>query len=331
MKRSRVLDAGPARSGERLLERVGEGLGVVRVGPQGGLAARLVQRRMRGDHRRDAARERLDDRDPEALEARRVGEGRRAAVEPGELLVGDEAEQPHALGLQRPLLPALEPGERERQLRVPLRAGARRRPRAPAGSCAARASPTPEHVRPAQVGRLALGREDAGRSRGRRRRTRSSGTPSSSTTSPPVKRELTKIRSHVCAACSYFGPCMRSVSGSTHSGKRSGTRSWTVVARRPARCGGYIQSEKWKTSSRPTSRSTGSRPRRLQACRSACGAAACAPRRRARRAPRRSAPPARPGRPERHQLVLAAGRLGQARRPSRGCSSRSRCAGARAG
>ena len=36
-----------------------------------------------------------------------------------------------------------------------------------------------------------------------------------------------------------------------HSGKRSGTRSWIVVARTPARCGGYIQSEKWRTSNRP--------------------------------------------------------------------------------
>ena len=49
-----------------------------------------------------------------------------------------------------------------------------------------------------------------------------------------MKLELAKIRSQVAAAFSYFGPCRRSVSGSTHSGKRSGTRSWIVVARRPA-------------------------------------------------------------------------------------------------
>ena len=51
--------------------------------------------------------------------------------------------------------------------------------------------------------------------------------------------------------------------GSTHSGWWIGPRSWTVVVRRPARCDGYIQSEKWKTSRRPTSFSIGGRCARL--------------------------------------------------------------------
>ena len=43
-----------------------------------------------------------------------------------------------------------------------------------------------------------------------------------------------------------------------------------VVARTPARCGGYIQSEKWRTSTGPRNRSTGGLPSRLQACRQKC-------------------------------------------------------------
>ena len=66
---------------QRLLQPGGDRVGAVRVGPHGGLAGRLVQRRVRrGDHGH-AARHRLDDRDPEPLEARRVDERRRPAVE----------------------------------------------------------------------------------------------------------------------------------------------------------------------------------------------------------------------------------------------------------
>jgi len=43
-----------------------------------------------------------------------------------------------------------------------------------------------------------------------------------------------------------------------------------IVDRIPARCGGYIQSLKWKASSGPTMRSSGGEPSRLHAVRSAC-------------------------------------------------------------
>ena len=74
-------------------------------------------------------------------------------------------------------------------------------------------------------------------------RTRSGPTPSRSTTSRPVYSELTKTRSAVRAVFAYLAPCIEAVFGVTHSGKRSGTRSWTVVARTPPAWGGYIQSE----------------------------------------------------------------------------------------
>ena len=168
VKREACSTPVPRGSVERLLERIGEVLRVVRIGAQGDVAARLVQRRMRRDHRGNAARQRLDDRDPEALEARRVGEGRRAAVEPRELVVGDEAEQAHALGGQR--LAAPSPRARRARASAPdgARAGARRRPRAPAGSCAARASRP--RARTARRGRPPRPpARSAGRSRDRRR------------------------------------------------------------------------------------------------------------------------------------------------------------------
>ena len=81
---------------------------------------------------------------------------------------------------------------------------------------------------------------------------------------------LTKITSQVRAALRYFAPCMRLVRPWTHSGKRSGTRSCTIVERRPPPCGGYIQSEKCSTSTGPRKRSTGGHPTRLQPCRQKC-------------------------------------------------------------
>ena len=44
-------------------------------------------------------------------------------------------------------------------------------------------------------------------------------------------------------------------------------RSWTIVERSPPRWRGYIQSEKWKTSSGPARRSTAGWPARLQSVR----------------------------------------------------------------
>ncbi len=57
-----------------------------------------------------------------------------------------------------------------------------------------------------------------------------------------------------------------------HSGWWNGTRSWNTVARTPPRCAGYIHSLKTNASSRPASSSTGGRPSRLHAVRSACEA-----------------------------------------------------------
>ncbi len=96
---------------------------------------------------------------------------------------------------------------------------------------------------------------------------RSAGTPSVRSTSRPVNAELTKIASQVSAALRYLRVCIERVRSVTHSGWWSGTRSWIVVARTPARCGGYIQSEKWSASNRPSSRSAAGRPSPLHAVR----------------------------------------------------------------
>src|SRR5262245_66546616 len=68
----------------------------------------------------------------------------------------------------------------------------------------------------------------------------------------------------------YLRLCIRRVRGATHSGWCSGERSYTVVVLNPPRCAGYIQSEKWKTSSFPTSRSTLGKPSRLHAVLQVC-------------------------------------------------------------
>ncbi len=110
-------------------------LGVVRIHPHRGVAARLVEGLVgRGDHR-DAAGHRLDDRDAEPLEPRRVGEDRRAAHERGRLRVGDEAElQDRRIVQQRRVAPA----GRAREPRARARRGAAAMPRrACRGSCAA--------------------------------------------------------------------------------------------------------------------------------------------------------------------------------------------------
>ena len=88
----------PARVGEaacddlsgaqRPLDRVGERLGAIRIGPERDRAARVVERRVgRGDDWR-AGRHRLDHRHAEPLPARRIDEDLGAAVERLELLVG---------------------------------------------------------------------------------------------------------------------------------------------------------------------------------------------------------------------------------------------------
>ena len=120
VKCERVLDAGAGagRRGRLKGPANASGSSGRREGPPAG---GLVQGRVGGDDRRRAAGERLDHRDAEALEARRVGEGGGAAIQARELVVRDEAEEADALGCERTVLPAFEPGEGERQLRPALR------------------------------------------------------------------------------------------------------------------------------------------------------------------------------------------------------------------
>ena len=99
---------------------------------------------------------------------------------------------------------------------------------------------------------------------------RSRGKSSVAAVSSAVKAELANITPQVRAAFSYLRPCIARVRGVTHSGKCSGTRSWIVVARRPARCGGYIQSVKCSTSNVPSQRSAGGQPSRDHAVRQPC-------------------------------------------------------------
>ncbi len=90
--------------------------------------------------------------------------------------------------------------------------------------------------------------------------TRSRGKESVAATSSAVNDELAKITSQVRAALTYFRRCIDCVLPVVHSGWWSGTRSCTVVARTPLRCGGYIQSLKWSTSTAPSQRSAGGLP-----------------------------------------------------------------------
>src|SRR5262249_53255545 len=90
-KACRVRD--PARDellavGQRLLDARGDRLGAVLVDADGGVAARLVERGVRRDDARDAARHCLDHRDAEAFESGGVDEDVSAAVEARELVVG---------------------------------------------------------------------------------------------------------------------------------------------------------------------------------------------------------------------------------------------------
>src|SRR5919204_2513721 len=76
---------------QRLVNPGGNALSALRVYPHGCVAGRLVERRMRRHDAGHAARHRLDDRDAEALEPRRVDERGGAAVERSELVVADVA------------------------------------------------------------------------------------------------------------------------------------------------------------------------------------------------------------------------------------------------
>ena len=147
---------------ERLSDRVGDRLRVAGIGADGRVAARLVQRLVRGRRHRDAARHRLEHGNPEALEARRVDEDRRAAVEARELAIVDVAEPDHA-GPVEPRLraPARRADDRERKLSVEQLVRGEQRlevlPRLERRDG--------QRVRPPEVGALALAREDRRRSR----------------------------------------------------------------------------------------------------------------------------------------------------------------------
>ena len=83
-----------------------------------------------------------------------------------------------------------------------------------------------------------------------------------------MNSELATITSQVRAACRYFATFWRRVRGCDPlRDSASGTRSWIDRRAHAARWRGYIQSEKWKTSSGPTSRSTAGVPTRLQSVR----------------------------------------------------------------
>ena len=108
---------------------------------------------MRRRDNRHAAGHRLDDRHPEALEARGVDDDRRAAVEPRQLLVGDEAEPDDVrAGEERLLAPARAARRREEQLFAEQPMGLRERlevlPRLERRDR--------QHVGPAELGALAV-------------------------------------------------------------------------------------------------------------------------------------------------------------------------------
>ena len=130
-----------------------------------------------------------------------------------------------------------------------------------------------EDRRPAEVGRASpSGPSPSGEPGRRRARSAPRRSRATSTRSAAVKREFANTTSHVAAAWRALRVCIDTVRGVHHSGWWNGTRSWNTVARTPSRCGGYIHSLKTNASSGPTKRSTGGRPSRLQAVRSACDA-----------------------------------------------------------
>jgi hypothetical protein len=101
---------------ERLEDRGCDRLGDLRVGAYGRVAAGVVERRMRRCDDRRARRHRLGHRHAEALESRRVDDRCCAAVEAGELVVGDAAEPDDAGAVElRLLAPAGATGDGERK------------------------------------------------------------------------------------------------------------------------------------------------------------------------------------------------------------------------
>ncbi len=149
---------------DRLLDSRRDRLGRIGVDPDGRAAARVVQRRVRRDDRRRAARHRLDDGDSEALEPGREDEGLGAAVEPGQLLVRHVSEPAHAGALELDLGPPpgrAGDGEQEVAVEQPVRGEQRLQ------VLARLQRRHGEDVRLSQIGALAL-RPEVGAHAGRR-------------------------------------------------------------------------------------------------------------------------------------------------------------------
>ena len=293
--------------------------GALRVGADRRVAAGLVERRVRrGDDRR-AGRHRLGDRHPEALEARRVDDGRGAAVEARQLVVARRG--------------------RAGRRRAGRAAAARPSPAPPttasassgSASSAKASTSVPRFLRGSSVATVSrYGRAEVGRRR-----------PSGVNSAPmpgmrdddALAREAERRgdvvggerrvgEDHAAGARPRSRTCARASSACaavTHSGKWSGTRSWIVVARSPARCGGYIQSREVQDVERAEP-ALGRRPGRAAttpcASRARREASAGAARPGSRRAPPgsrggRQARSARTRRPRRPSRAAAAARPGQ--------------------
>ena len=147
---------------------------------------------MRGRDDRDAGGHRLDDRDPEPLEPRRVDERRRAAVEPRELVVVDVAEADHVGTGRASAAAPSRPRRRRRARGLGERRGEQRLEVLPRLE-----RRDGEHVRAARESARRRRREP-GRRPGTRPRPSRAGTPSSSTTSP--LGELGVDEDHVAGA-----------------------------------------------------------------------------------------------------------------------------------
>ena len=177
---------------------------------------------------------RLEHRDPEAFEARRVDRRRSPAIEAGELGVRHEAQPADPFAREFGLLsPALAARDREQKVAAQQPVRLDERLQVLAGSSVAT-------VRRYGAPRSAAGPSgvNSGLGAGCPTWTRPGRTRSISTTSRPVYSEFTKTRSQVSAVFRYLRACIDCVRGVTHCGNRSGTRSWIVVARTPRAAAG---------------------------------------------------------------------------------------------
>ena len=195
-----------SRRASGLANRGGDRGGIVGSARTAAGPAGLVHRRVRrGDHRH-AARHRLRDRHPEALEAGRVDDDGGAAIEPRR---APRRRRTRAGRRSGPSSSVWSP-----QPEPPATAS---RTSSPSRRCASTSvcqvlarleRGDGEHVRPAEVGALARRARTPPSRRGRRPSSARAATPSRSTTSRPVYAELTKTRSQVRAVSAYLAPCI---------------------------------------------------------------------------------------------------------------------------